>query len=1423
MIYEPNSNLDASSFSEIDSEPDLHQNFLIVGIGASAGGLEVFTQLLQNLPEDTGMGFVLVQHLSPQYDSQLSEILRNTTQMPVNEAEEGMKIMPNSVYTIPPNTLMTIEQGILRLEPRQQVRGKYMVIDGFFSSLAIDRGDQAIAVILSGNNEDGTVGLGEIKAAGGTTFAQDLASSEFPTMPMIAIASGYVDFVLSPLEIAAELVNISLGKRESDEGSNSDSAMTTAITIYEPDDQSVLVFAENPDTLQIIFELLQNAMGADFRNYKQGTIRRRILRRMSLLNLSKLEDYATYLQEHPSEVKALYNDILINVTSFFRDPDSFRALQELVFPAICQHKSSDEPIRIWVAGCATGEEVYSIAISLLEFFADHPIKNPIQIFATDISDNVIDKARLGIYPQNLLVDVSPERLRRFFTPVKGGYQIGKIVRELCVFARQNLTSDPPFSRLDLISCRNMLIYLEPVLQKKVMPIFHYALNVDGFLMLGSAEGIGNAGDLFASVDKKNRIYKSKLTPSRMHFNFVKSTYKREPVNLAKYKEDPVETNLEQLADQVVLSRYAPVGVLINSELEILQFRGQTSLYLEPSPGKASLNLLKMARVELRIELQAAVYNAKKEDLPISRDGIEMQQGLLVRLDVIPLKSNSEQFFLVLFESRPMPIMLSPANVNAMVKSRKAQANRVDMEVVRLTHELEKTKEYLRSIIETQEANNQDLKVAGEEILSSNEELQSANEELETAKEEIQATNEELSTVNDELRSRNVQLHQINNDMQNLLSSVNIPILMLSGDLRIRRFTPMAEQAFNLIPSDVGRPFSDIQINLDVQHIRNLVTDVIDHLIPYEQDVQDHSGYWYSLRIRPYRTTDNRIDGVVISLIDIDSLKRSTIDLEASRNYATAIIETLRQPLVVLNAELEVITANRAFYQIFQMYPHQTEGQSIFALGNGDWNIPKLRSLLNEILMLDISVQDYEVTQNFVKLGTRTMLLNACQIDQCNIGKMVLIAIEDITERKLQKQLLITKNQELSKAMTAYATANRAKSIFLGNISHELRTPLSSIMGFSQILQDNPNLNPESQQYLEIISQSGEHLLSLIEDLLDISRIEADKMEMEPNLLSLANFLEVTVGMICIKAVQKNLNLTTYFDPNLPETIYADEKRLRQVILNLLGNAIKFTATGTITFSVTVSQSDHQAISKQLIRFAIADTGVGLSAEEMSKIFLPFEQVGKAEAKPQGAGLGLAISQSLVKKMGGEIIVVSQIGMGSTFSFELLIDNQEPALSVPLEEAIALLTPESNSSQMIHVLEEAAIVNKVKLASNMPLSILVAEDIQYNQLLIQKFLQRLGYEPSIARNGLEVIAQLRERHYDVILMDIQMPQLDGIAATQRIVAEWDRASRPYIIAVTANVLPEDRERYAAIGINTCISKPIDLAKLEKALLQVRSHQ
>ena len=1436
---ESNLRKNESSDLSIESKADSHDDrFKIVAIGASAGGLEAFTQLLSNLPDDTGMGFVLIQHLSPQYDSQLSEILQHSTKIPVSEAREGMEILPNAVYVIPPNTLMTLENGILRLESRELVKGKYMAIDAFFSSLATDRGHQAIGVILSGNNEDGTAGLGTIKSAGGITFAQELGTAEFPTMPMIAIASGYVDFVLPPIEIARELVNLSEDKFESNDSSN------VTNTFYELNDQSAAIFTETVESVQAlttILGMLHNRMGVDFTHYKQGTIRRRISRRMGLLNMQTLEDYANYLQEHPLEVEKLYHDILINVTSFFREPESFSALRQTVFPEICQNKSLDLPIRIWVVGCASGEEVYSIAITLLEFFDNLPKKHPIQIFATDISLVAIEKARAGIYSHNSVINISPERLRRFFIPVEGGYQIGKLVRNLCVFAKQDLISDPPFSRLDLISCRNMLIYLEPVLQKKVMPIFHYALNPNGFLMLGGSEGVSHADDLFAIADKKNRIYKSKFTSSKMNYNFATSshlrTQKNESSSLTKYREPTSENYLERLADQTVLSRYAPVGVMVDEDLEILQFRGQTSAYLKPAPGKASLNLLKMAHPSLRLELRSLISRVKQQDIPVSRDEIEMEGGVIVKIDVIPLALTEIRYFLVLFESRPHQRLLAPAQSGQIAQSPKDGAR--DIEMARLTHELAKTKEYLRSIIEAQEENNQDLKVAGEEILSSNEELQSANEELETAKEEIQATNEELSTINDELRSGNTQLNQVNNDMQNLLTSVNIPILMLSGDLRIRRFTPTAEQAFNLIASDVGRPFSDIKNKLDVPNIQSLITSVINTLIPYEQNIQDVNGDWHSLRIRPYRTTDNRIDGVVITLIDINLLQRNTIALEASRNYATAIIETLHQPLIVLNNQMEVVTANHAFYTVFQANSHQTERESLFALNQRAWDTPKLRSLLNEILLMDITVQDYEITQDFPQIGTRTMLLNACQIEQPNSGQMILIAIEDITERNYQKRQLTVQNQELSDAMITSEAANIAKSEFLGSMSHELRTPLNAIMGFVQILQDSETLDPESLQYLEIIYQSADYLLSLIQDLLDITRIEAEKMQIEPNFLVLVNFLDITVSMVSAKAIAKNLSLTTQFAADLPETIYADEKRLRQILLNLLSNAIKFTDTGEIALAVSKVQSIDQAgKSCESIRFTVTDTGSGIATADIEKIFLPFEQVGDAKIKHQGAGLGLAISQNLIQQMGSEIKVISSLGVGSTFSFELALispqDQIEDQSLIMLEEVRPAIAPSSSlqiqtdrllapaSPEQIS-LDQTSIVNKVKLASTLPLTILVAENYQHNQMFIQKLLQRLGYEPDSVSNGLEVLAHLREKTYDVVLIDIQIPEMDGITITKTILAEYAQAARPYIIAMTSAATKKERAKCLAAGMNAYISKPINFSQLEKALLQACFHK
>ncbi len=1000
----PDATHDITAPADRSSAPD---RFPVVGIGASAGGLEAFSQLLRHLPGDTGMAFVLVQHLDPNQKSLLSEILARTTTMPVSEVQDGMAIAPNQVYVIPPNTVMTLDQGRLRLLPRAKHRIS-RAVDTFFNSLAESCDSQAIGVVLSGGDGDGSLGLEAIKAAGGITFAQSEDSAQVSSMPNTAIATGQVDFILPPAEIAAGLANISrhpfitAASKANEQNPSTDST----------DDQAALAG---------IFNLLRQACGVDFTHYKHTTLRRRILRRMALYRQENLTDYWRYLQESPAEVQALYQEILIRVTHFFRDAGAFETLKQEVLPVLLRDRQrlpSDSnlrgdrapvaPIRIWVAGCSTGEEAYSLAICMLEFLTNQPQPPPIQIFATDVSELAIEMARTGIYLPSQVAEVSPERLQRFFVAIDGGYQINKTVRELCVFARQNIISDPPFSRLDLISCRNVLIYFSASLQKKVLPIFHYGLKPLGFLMLGVSETVGDFTNLFHLIDRKYKIYTKQpmALSTPLELGSIYSLEAVTPTVPALSAAQANDLSLAQAADQLVLSQYAPVGVVVNANLDILQFRGQTGAYLEPSPGQASLNLLSMVKEELRLELRTALHQAKQNGKAVRKEGIVIKadkstapgRPRRVRIDVTLLKpgATDEDYFLVLFADMPAPPMgeTSPATKGKSSTNRQ-QKSQSQAEIRRLEQELEATRAYLQAIIEEQQATNQDLRAANEEILSSNEELQSTNEELQTAKEEIQATNEELSTINDELFRRNAETIQVSNDFQNLLGSINIPILMLEGDLRIRRFTPTAAPLFNLIPTDIGRPLSDIKHNLNIADLEAQILEVIHTLVLKSQEVQDQSGHWYDLRIRPYRTLDNRIDGAVVVLVEIDALKRSTAQLQAAQSYATAIIQTVRESLLVLNADLQVVLANQPFYDTFQVAPSETEQCRIFDLGNGQWNIPQLRSLLQDLLPHNTQITDFQVEHEFEHIGPKVMRLNARKLCQTNGEELILLAIEEV--------------------------------------------------------------------------------------------------------------------------------------------------------------------------------------------------------------------------------------------------------------------------------------------------------------------------------------------------------------------------------------------------------------------------------------------
>jgi two-component system CheB/CheR fusion protein len=961
----------------------------IVGVGASAGGLEALSQLLAALPATFEMAIVLIQHLAPQHESALPVLLGSVTKLPVVQAAEDMRVEGGRVYVIPPNVQMGIRDGVLHLNPRPTDRSQYNPIDFFFRCLAESAQDQAIAVVLSGTASDGAAGIRDVKAVGGTTLAQRPETAKYDGMPRAAIATGMVDLVLSPSEIAVELAHL---------GSHS---------FARPRSEPLTDAVGHPDVasdadLARIFAMLRVATGVDFRLYKLPTILRRLQRRMALHKLTSAAGYVRYLEETPSEIGLLYQDILIHVTRFFREPDSFEALAAQAFPEIVKVRRGETPIRIWVCGCATGEEAYSVAIALLEYLGDQAGTFPIQIFATDVSERAIEVARNGLYTDAVAADVSPERLRRFFTRVEGGYRIGRSVRDLCVFARQDLSRDPPFSKLDLILCRNVLIYMNAALQRKLMAVFHYALRPNGFLMLGNAETIGAQSDLFGIADKKHRLYAKRTGGAASTVQFPVDAL---PASQAAPRRDATHArdegrSIQHEANRVILERYAPPGVVVDADLHIVQFRGQTGDYLEPAPGDPSLSVLKMAREGLLYGLRAALQTAREKNVPVARDGLRVRSSggwCEVNLEVVPLLVGERHHYLVLFhEAHPA------ARGSGARRTRKVQAHPApkpnEIAFTALQQELAASREHLQSIIQELEAANEALQSANEEILSSNEELQSTNEELDTAKEELQSTNEELNTVNEELHGRNEELSRVNSDLVNLLGSVEIAIVIVASDMRIRRFTPMAERVLNLIPADVGRPIGQINPNIDCPDLEALIADSIDRVVANEREVQDRSGTWYSLRIRPYKNVDNRIDGAVLSLFDVDSERRREQEVRAARDFARAVQDAVRQPLVVIGEDFRVHSVNRAFCAAFDVLAAQVEGRDVFAFTTRGFALASVRDQLEPILRKGAPFDDVLMSQGVPGAGERQLRASGRRIEPVgDEGAFTLLALEEATE------------------------------------------------------------------------------------------------------------------------------------------------------------------------------------------------------------------------------------------------------------------------------------------------------------------------------------------------------------------------------------------------------------------------------------------
>jgi two-component system, chemotaxis family, CheB/CheR fusion protein len=1192
-------------------KPASRDAFPVVAIGASAGGLEAYTEFFRALPADLGMAFALVQHLDPSHHSLLAQIIAKATKMPVEEVKSGVKIRPNCVYVIPPNAFMAISAGVFTLTPRSKEPGQHLSVNFFMRSLAQERKHKAIGIVLSGTGADGTLGFEDIKAEGGITFAQAPASAKYDGMPRSAIDAGCVDFVLPPKEIAKELQRITRHPYVS----------------QEPEPPEIEPSASGKEDFTRIIGELRKTTGVDFSQYKPNTLHRRAMRRMVILKLDSVSEYAKYLKEHREEAEKFYDDVLIPVTSFFRDFEVFEALKSQVYPAILKDKSNKGTIRMWAPGCSTGEETYSLAMTLLEFLGD-ATSFQVQIFGTDLSEKGIQKARTGVYPESIAEEISPERMRRFFVKVEEGYRVNKAVRDMCVFARQNLASDPPFSQMNLVACRNLLIYVQPVLQKRIVPILHYALKPSGFLVLGSSESVSAFPDLFSTVDKKHKIYAKKITASRLHYNFAESYYPTGggtdiPGKTTESQGSPdPEVDVQIEADRLVLKNYAPVGVVIDANMEVVQFRGRTTPYLEQAPGKPSLNVLKLARNGLAIELRSLINAAKRKAATVKKDAVlfddnSHQRILNISVSALGKKSSAaqEHHFLILFEDVTSHRISGSNDVSREAIKAGTEPR---YEFKRLRQELADAQDALRASIESEDALKEEFQSANEEILSANEELQSTNEELETSKEELQSANEELNTLNDELRHKNTELHDLNNDLLNFLNSTKLPVVMLDRNSRIHRLTPNAGALLNAVPSDIGRPIADLRLNLRVPDLETMITRVLDSLQPFQRDVQDLEGHWHSLHILPYKTLDNKIDGVVMVLQDIDAIKSANEQLRKSSEFFRGIINTVREPLLVLDSTFRVIAANESFLQTFGVSPEQTVNKFLYRIGNEQWNITKLRVLLEQVLPKQQAVTNFEIRHKFENIGHRTMLLNAQMLSHANSREpMILLAIEDITERKLAEAALI-KSEKLAAAGRLAAT-----------LAHEINNPLQAVSNLMNLLEGSEKLDEEDRQHATLAKRELGRVVHLVRQSLGFYRESSSATA-----VNLEEVLESVLSLYARQIEAKHITVSKQY--RVDGTIQSYPGEIRQVFSTLLVNAMEATPKdGRFVLRASTS-CDWRNPAIRGMRITLADTGGGISADNAIRIFEPFFTT-KGE---RGTGLGLWVSHGVVHRLGGSIRVRS---------------------------------------------------------------------------------------------------------------------------------------------------------------------------------------
>lgn len=1051
--------------------------FPLVGIGASAGGLPALQHFFTHMRPDSGMAFVIILHLSPTHESLAASLLQHSTTMPVIQVAKAVPVAPNHVYVIPPAQDLSMVDGTIQLEERAEARAGHAPIDLFFRTLAETHGRLAAAVVLSGSGADGASGIERIKERGGATFAQAPEEAEYSGMPRSAIATGMVDYILPVAALPDALVAY---WRNGAHVQLPEAGAAPAGVVSSPDAAVALL---------TIFALLRARTNHDFSHYKRPTLLRRIGRRMQVHGVADLAAYAEVLQHQPDEVQALLRDLLISVTNFFRDPTAWKTLETLL-PQLFMGKHADDQVRVWVAGCASGEEAYTVAMLLSEYAATLEQPPRIQVFASDIDEAAIRAARQGLYRETIAVDIAPERLARFFIAELGRYRVKPELRDLVLFAVHNLLRDPPFSHLDLVTCRNVLIYLNRDAQEQILKLFHFTLQPNGALLLGTSESVDSLPSLFTPIDKHQRLFQRRPAPITLPATLPNLFAAGPPVRPPVTESGRAQSSAQTLAEvhEQLLAHYAPPSVLINHEYEIARISRGGRRYLELTEEDAlSTNLLKLIHPALRIELRTALFQATEQHGAVETRRVRLDlpgEPRLVRLLVQPIHAPEwmRGSVLVIFDERADSgdtAPSAPGDTEPLLRQ--------------LEDELLRTQEQLRATIDRYETSDEEHKASNEELQAINEELRATSEELETSKEELQSINEELTTINQEMKHTVEELGQSNNDLQNLMASTQIGTIFVDRALRIRRYTASAQAIFHLIPSDLHRPLADITHTLHYDMLAADLDQVLATLATIERELPSQTGHWYLMRLLPYRTTDDKIDGVTLTFIDITSMKHVQLERERllqevqyARTYAEQIVETVRDPLLVLDAQLRVQTANQAFYQLFQVTPAETEQARLYELGAGQWDHPQLRTLLSTVVTQNTSVQAFELTQTFPQLGSRTMLLNARSIEQpADRSRLILLAIEDITVRQQAvvalRQAHDSLEQQVQERTSALVAANEALQAEIGE--HQQTQQMRQLL-LHQLLTTQED--ERRQIARELHDQLGQDLTAL---LLEIKALE----------------------------------------------------------------------------------------------------------------------------------------------------------------------------------------------------------------------------------------------------------------------------------------------------------------------------------------------